>query len=173
MIEDSGLSRSNLLTIEDDVDFVGTVIDDIWRMSWPGEQGSDEYVAFFKSLPSEKRLIWATWRLQGEVDNGGFGQYFTNIEDDCYVEEALAGFTTLGATEHRQMLQQVIEYREEHADEIAKAREWDDYVKIMGVVPLNEALDNVTFRFINRNPELYALRRKYIMGHLDVFAPRP
>ena len=82
MADDTGLSRSELIAIEDNVDFVGTVIDAIWELPWPGEQGSDEYVAFFKALPPEKRLIWATWRLQGEVDNGGFGQYFTNIEDD-------------------------------------------------------------------------------------------
>lgn len=173
MTERAGLSRSELLAIEDDVDFVGAVIDDIWAMPWPEDHGSSAYVAFFKSLTPENRLIWATWRLQAEVDNGGFGQYFTNIEDDCYIEEALDGLTTLGASEHRDMLEQVIKYRDEHADEIAKAKDWDEYVKIMGVVPLDRALDNISFRFINKNSELYALRRKYILQHLDVFAPRP
>ena len=173
MAEDTGLSRSKLLAIEDDVDFVGTVIDDIWAMPWPDEQGSDEYVAFFKSLPPEKRVIWSTWRLQGEVDNGGFGQYFTNIEDDCYIDEAIAGLTTLGASEHRTMFEQVIKYRDEHAEEIAKAKDWNEYAKIMGVVPLNQALDNISFRFINKNAELYAMRRTYIMDHIDVFATSP
>lgn len=173
MAEVTGLSRSELLEIEHDVDFVGAVIDDIWAMSWSDEQGSDEYVAFFKSLPPEKRLIWATWRLQGEVDNGGFGQYFANIEDECYIDEALDGLTTLGASEHRKMLEQVIQYRDEHADEIAKAKNWNEYAKIMGVVPLNQALDNITFRFINKDSQLYAMRRNYIMQHLDAFAPRP
>ena len=173
MAEGPGLSRSELLAIEDDVTFVGTAIDDIWAMSWPDEQGSAEYVAYFKSLPLEKRLLWATWRLQDEVANGGFGQYFTNIEDDCYIDEALDGLTTLGAFEQRSMLEQVITFRHEHADEIARAKDWNEYVKIMGVVPLNQALDNVTFRFIGKTPELYAMRRMYIMQHLDVFAPRP
>jgi uncharacterized protein DUF4375 len=173
MTDKPGLSGSELLAIEDDVDFVGTVIDDIWAMPWPDDQGSEEYVAFFKSLPPQKRLIWATWRLQGEVDNGGFGQYFTNIEDDCYIDEALDGLTTLGASELRDMLEQVIKYRYEHADEIAKAKDWSEYVEIMGVVPLDQALDKITFRFIDKNPELYALRRRYILQHLDVFAPRP
>lgn len=173
MLKETGLSRSELLAMQNDVDFVGTVIDDIWAMPWPEDQESDEYVAFFKSLSPKKRLIWSTWRLQGEVDNGGFGQYFTNIEDDCYIGEALDGLTTLGATEHRNMLEQVIKYRDEHAEEIANAKDWNEYAKVMGVVPLNQALDNISFRFINKNPELYAMRRKYIMDHIDVFAPRP
>jgi len=168
----SPLSRSVLLTIEDDVEFVGTVIDDIWAMDWPEERGED-YVLFFKSLPTEQRVIWATWRVQGEVDNGGFGQYFTNIEDDCYIDEALAGLTTLGANEHRSMLEQVIKYRDQHTEEIAEAKDWDEYVKIMGVVPLNRALNDITSRFTRLNPELYKLRREYIMDHIEVFAPQP
>ena len=170
MTESDRLSRSELLAIEDDVDFVGAVIDEIWALPWPEDQ--DEYVAYFKALPHPQRVIWATWVLQAEVDNGGFGQYFANIDHDCFIDEAIDGLTALGATDHREILEKVTAYRREHADEIGPSPTFDQYHEIMGVAALDRAFgENIGFRFINKNDELYALRRKYIMQHLDVFAP--
>jgi len=52
----------------------------------------DEYAA----LSADERFYFVVGRLKGEVNNGGFEQYFYNSAGDNY-HEALAGLELLGA----------------------------------------------------------------------------
>lgn len=52
----------------------------------------DEYA----DLTADERFYFVLGRLNGEVNNGGFGQYFYNSAGDNY-QEALAGLNLLGA----------------------------------------------------------------------------
>jgi hypothetical protein len=168
-----GLSKQELLAINDDIEFVGRVIDHIWALPWPNNPRSAEYVQFFKSLPKEQRVIWSTWRVQAEIQNGGFGGYFANLEDDCFVAEALNGFRILGAHEMLAMFESLLDYFDVHKSEIRRAKDWHEYAKIMGHVAVEDNLNNVCSRFLERIADFYSLRRDYITANLDVFCDRP
>jgi hypothetical protein len=168
------LSRSHLTVLTDPEDFVGTVIDWIWAKPWPANDRSPEYQQYFLALPREHRVIWSTWRVQGEVANGGFGQYFPNIRGDCFIEEARKGFVELGAHDLAQMFDSVLAYFQQNRARIDAADDsYKEYSKIMGYVAIEENLNNVTSRFLNRMDEFYVLRRDYILGHLDAFCDVP
>lgn len=168
-----GLSKSELLAIEDTIDFVGTVIDSIWAKEWPPDMKTEAYRDFFLGLPKEQRVIWATWRLQAEVSNGGFGGYFANLEDNVFVEETIDGLRILGANELAAIFHSVLGYFDAHRDQIQQASDWDQYAEVMGYNAIEQNLDRATSRFLHGKDEFYAVRRRYILQHLDVFCDRP
>jgi hypothetical protein len=52
-------------------------------------------------LPEPHRLYYATWLLEGEVYNGGFGQYFAGFKKTPHViQDALDGMRFIGANSH-------------------------------------------------------------------------
>jgi hypothetical protein len=64
--------------------------------------------AAFTQLPRGMQYVYATALLEGEVENGGFNQYFYNVSSD-YALEALAGYTMIGATEHAKIVRKAID----------------------------------------------------------------
>jgi Domain of unknown function (DUF4375) len=168
------LSRSELTALADPVDFVGTVIDWIWAKPWPSDDRSPAYQQYFLALPKEQRVIWSTWCVQGEVANGGFGQYFPNIQGDSFIEEARQGFVELGARDLAEMFDSVLTYFRQNRARIDVAGDsYEEYSKIMGYVAIEENLNNVTSRFLARMDDFYVLRRDYILRHLGVFCQAP
>jgi len=169
-MESEPLSRSELIELTDPVDFVGTVIDWIWAKPWPSDDRSPAYQQYFLALPREQRVIWSTWLVQGEVANGGFGQYFPNIEGDCFIEEARTGFVELGAHDLAEMFESVLRYfRQNRALIDAAGSSYEAYSKILGYVAIEENLNKVTSRFLARMDDFYVLRRDYILRHIDAF----
>lgn len=51
-----------------------------------------------RSLGDEERELLAVWRLDSEVNNGGFDQFYWNSSGDL-AKEAVEGLTTIGAEE--------------------------------------------------------------------------
>ena len=167
------LSRSELTALTDPVDFVGTVIDWIWAKPWPSDDRA-AYQQYFLGLPREQRVIWSTWRVQGEVANGGFGQYFPNIRFECFIDEARSGFVELGAHDLAEMFESVLSYFDRNRARIDAAGDcYEEYVKIMGYIAIEENLNRVTSRFLARMDDFYVLRRDYILRHLDAFCEAP
>lgn len=156
------------LDLTDPVEFVGVVIDLIWAKPWPDDD-LEAYWKFFLALPREQRVIWSTWRVQGEVANGGFGQYFANIQGDCFVEEARTGFVELGANDLAEMFETVLAYFRQNGHAIEAAASDEEYAQIMGYVAIEQRLDNITRRFLRRMDDFYLLRRQYIEDHWDAF----
>jgi len=84
--------------------------------------------------PAEKHLLSVRF-LDGQVNNGGFAQYFFNSSGDRW-PEALAGLEAAGAEQHAALLRAVLErfpgsqpatVREKRQDELAKiARRQED-----------------------------------------------
>jgi hypothetical protein len=68
----------------------------IWPASGLAEAG----------LTGGQQAVVATWRLDAEVRNGGFGGYFAALGGEARRAsgEALAGLARLGAEEHRRLL---------------------------------------------------------------------
>jgi hypothetical protein len=67
----------------------------------------DQFKAF-STLPRGMKYVFATALLEGEVENGGFNQYFYNVSSD-YALEALAGYRAIGALEHARVLREAID----------------------------------------------------------------
>ncbi len=63
-----------------------------------------KYYEAFRSLPFGLQMVYATTKLEMEVHNGGFAQYFWNISG-IFVEEAIEGYRKLGATEHARIVE--------------------------------------------------------------------
>lgn len=115
-------------------------------------------------------------RGQGEVANGGFGQFFANIQGDCFIEEARNGFVELGAHDLAEMFESVLAYFRQNRARIDAAG--DSYHtrntrRSCGMSRVEENLNNVTSRFLARMDDFYVLRRDYILRHLDVFCDAP
>jgi hypothetical protein len=60
----------------------------------------EEYLRSLRALPEAHRNLWSTWVVQCEVENGGFAQYFWNIEVEGFYDEAEHGFSALAASRH-------------------------------------------------------------------------
>ena len=63
-------------------------------------RNEEEYLLSLRALPEPHRSLWSTWIVQCEVENGGFAQYFWNIEADGFYDGAESGFTALAASGH-------------------------------------------------------------------------
>jgi hypothetical protein len=53
------------------------------------------------------RAVVSTWIVEGEVNNGGFNQFFWNPSRE-HAEVALAGFDLLGAKDYAQLMRRAI-----------------------------------------------------------------
>ena len=62
----------------------------------------------FKSLTKKEQQIYAIWWLEGEVNNGGFNQYFWNSAGN-HAGLALQTLQQMGATKTADLLSQAIE----------------------------------------------------------------
>jgi hypothetical protein len=55
------------------------------------------------TLPPGVRALYLTWQVEGEVNNGGFNQYYWNT-DDRFSEQAVEAFEFFSATKHARLL---------------------------------------------------------------------
>jgi hypothetical protein len=69
---------------------------------YESEQGNR---STYDALTGGQQMLWATMLLEGEVNNGGFNQYFFNTEG-MYLEDAIRGFETFGSPAHAKLARQ-------------------------------------------------------------------
>jgi len=58
----------------------------------------------FESLSPAEQVAYCIWWLEGEVNNGGFDQFFLNSAGGFY-SETCAALTTIGAHKTRELLE--------------------------------------------------------------------
>jgi hypothetical protein len=78
--------------------------------------------ARYDSLTGGQRMLWATLLLEGEVNNGGFNQYFFNTQGE-FLADAIRGFEVFGAREHGTLARQAREAYANDKERLAKARD--------------------------------------------------
>jgi len=61
----------------------------------------------FLAMPLGIQALYSTWLVDGEVNNGGFNQYFWN-SSGAFADLAVVGFDYFGAHEHAQLLCEAI-----------------------------------------------------------------
>lgn len=113
------------------------------------------------------RAVYSTWILEGEVNNGGFNQFFWNSSGD-YAAEAQAGFDLMGATAYAGLLRRATAIRD--AD-----RRKTQVFKDRGTIEAfsesyeNNRLNDLDLEFYKLGDNLSAIRIKFIRAHPEMF----
>lgn len=122
----------------------------------------------FASLSRKVQYVYATALLEGEVESGGFNQYFYNSSSD-YALEALAGYRAIGAAEHARQLQKAIEVF--HAERwfhfrIRQRRSLDAFFDSYQFTRLSQ----IDEHFLEIEDDPIVRRASYIRDHLGEFS---
>lgn len=156
------LTRQALQESNDD-DVVYHVIDELIRMVDAIPQ--DQQVDYVRTLTPGMRMAWGVFMVDGEVNNGGFNQYFWNGSNE-YVHEAREGFRLIGAFEHARLLDEAVERFEKHAQTLEPFHERGT------IEAFSESYDEDVFTDLDdRYFELDAapLQIAYVRANLDEF----
>jgi hypothetical protein len=106
--------------------------------------------------------------LEGEVNNGGFNQYFFNSSSD-YSLEALQGYRRYNATEHARVVRAAIEIFHQERwfhHRIRLRRSLESFFESYQYTKLGA----VDAEFYDLDEEIAALRAAFIRANLDQFA---
>ena len=162
------LTREDIQRATDDEELDDLVmIEAESRVADPSE--SVAYLASVRALPTGLRAFWATWIVQCEVENGGIGQYFWNMRDESFYEEARTGFRLMGAEEVLRLFEEALQIRGQHLRQTQEMTDWDDYVEIMGCVPLEDQHDNFPERFLDALEKMRGIRVAFIRKNPQMF----
>ena len=162
------LTRKEIQKTKDDEELDDLVmIEAESRVSDPRDK--DAYLKSIRALPIGLRAFWATWIVQCEVENGGIGQYFWNMRDEAFYEEARSGFRLIGAQEVLQLFEEALQIRNTYLPRTKSLKKWDDYVKIMGYVPLEENHADFPSRFLDALEKMRSIRVAFIRKNPQLF----
>ncbi len=134
-----------------------------------GGTNETERLVSLQKLPKAARVAWATWIVQCEVENGGFAQYFWNMESEGYYAEALAGFDEMGATRQREIFATawdlikpqlpIMHTMQGPSDRFAR------YKPLLVKEGLATKLGELDSAFYHASPSLEEIRAKYLAAH--------
>ncbi len=121
-----------------------------------------------KKLTPGQQGFWSTWILEGEVNNGGFNQFYFNSSGQ-YAEMAVIGFKTIGAEKYAKLTARANKIYSENKERLA---EFDDgtlesFSESYKDNPLNKLDDE--FYELGDQENISELRIKYIREHKNEF----
>ena len=128
----------------------------------------DKEYEFITSLSPGFQAAYTTFRLQAEVNNGGFSQYFWNSSSQFGLE-ALEGFRLLGAKEHAEIVEQAIAVAMEQVPAYEKLKEREHPIKAYQEWDKVSNFDDLDSRFYGIEEDIDKLRDKYIREHPEEF----
>jgi hypothetical protein len=127
----------------------------------------DEAYKKVTGLSKGFQMVYATWWVEAEVNNGGFNQYFWNPAGQ-FQNEALEGYKLLGAEEHADLLGEAIKIYEQLAPKLSKLKAENTtaaFTQSYKDNPLGQCDD----KFYKLKVDTSALRIKYIREHPGLF----
>lgn len=157
-------SANELLVADDDTaeSLVVAYVDELLRQTPLGQTAS------FSRLSKGMQFVYSTAILEGEVETGGFNQYFFSVSSD-YALEALQGYRRIGAIEHARLLRRAIRvfHRERWFHFRIKLRRsldafFDSYE--------HTELSMIDHEFCESEEDCVALRAGYIRANLAEFS---
>jgi type IV pilus biogenesis protein CpaD/CtpE len=119
-------------------------------------------------LPAGARALWLTWVVEGEVNNGGFNQYYWNT-NDRFAADAVDAFRFFSATEHASLMQEANRVRAQESRTIQEFKDrgsldaFSESYKESKLGPLDE-------RFYDLKESLSALRTAKIRSAPELFS---
>jgi hypothetical protein len=119
------------------------------------------------SMSKGFQMVYSTWWVDAEVNNGGFNQYFWNSAGE-FRNEALEGFKLLGAVEHETLMAEAIEVYKVEESKIKQQKAkgtMEGFSESYKDNPLNKLDD----RFYKLAEDAGKMRVKFIREHPDLF----
>ncbi|WP_298507122.1 DMP19 family protein [uncultured Maribacter sp.] len=115
-----------------------------------------------------QQAFWSTWIIEGEVNNGGFNQFYFNSSGQ-YSKMAEVGFKTIGAEKYADLTVRANKIYNENKERL---EEFDDgtmesFSESYKDNPLNEL--DTEFYELGETESVSELRIKYIREHLSQF----
>lgn len=158
------LTREILDSIPDE-QLEQTIFDNIYQII--GDDYTNE-LQNVKKLTKGQQAIFSTWIVEGEVNNGGFNQFYFNSSGQ-YADMAVAGFAIIGAPKFSALMK---EANTIYADIKDNLEEYDDgtlesFSESYNDNPLN-ALDDRFYDLYKEEP-LSEIKAKYIREHIKMF----
>ncbi|NER18866.1 DMP19 family protein [Spongiivirga citrea] len=105
-------------SVSDDI-LEQTIFDNIYEII--GNDYKNE-LANVEKLSKGQQSFWSTWIIEGEVNNGGFNQFYFNSSGQ-YWKMAESGFKVIGAEKYADLTQRANKIYEENKERLA---EFDD-----------------------------------------------
>jgi hypothetical protein len=164
----SVLTMEILDSVSDD-NLEQTIIDNLYA-KLKADTSYEKQYDIIKSLSAGRQAVFATWGLEGEVNNGGFNQYFYNFASSGqYAEEARDGFKLIGANKLADLTQRAIDMVMKNAKHLSKFKDGtlESFSKSYEDNPLNDFDDE--FYELDKTENISQLRIKYIKAHKDQF----
>ena len=124
----------------------------------------------FESLAGPERVLFSVWSATGQIENGGFDQFFFNSSGD-YALEAVSAFRAIGATAKAD----VIEHAVNLFPDSAPPRDRDERQRALDAIQ-NEVGDDVFERLDNAyyavREDVDAMLAAYVDAHADEIIAR-
>jgi len=141
------------------IDYVGTKI-----------IGYRDELAIVSNMSPGLQMVYSTRRLENEVRNGGFNQFFFNSSGQ-FTEMALKSFRLLGASEYVIILEKAIAIHFQETDDNPLLKELYARGTIESFFATYElsSLDKCDDEFFALGNQLREMRIKYIRSHAQEF----
>jgi hypothetical protein len=132
------------------------------------KEAREEEYKFIQSLPRGQRAIYATWIAEGEVNNGGFDQFYTNTSSQ-FAEMAAEGFRLIGAEKFAALVDKANRFYEENKEKIDAY--WDEIEENDAGFYEENPLNKYDERFyaLYQEENLNQLKIQYIRKHPEEF----
>jgi hypothetical protein len=131
-----------------------------------------KYLTSLRNLSRGEHALWFTFIVQCEVENGGFAQYFWNMESEEFYGEAAQGFAELGATQHLAVFNEALRLISPHLPAMHAMQGPEDrfkkYKPLLKKTGLYDLLTRLDARFYELRPSIADLRERYISQHHDI-----
>jgi hypothetical protein len=159
-----GLTREQLATIPDDeVEY--ELLKVLIPLVYATKDRDEQYERVLTFSPGF-RMVWGTSMVDGEVNNGGFNQFFWNSSGQ-FAMEAIEGFRLIGAKDHAQLVEEAVAMFFDEADKLRPFRQRRTFEAF------SESYEHTDSRALDTRyyslPDFSPLRVAYIRQHSDEF----
>lgn len=160
------LKNGNALAGTPDEDLENVIYDDLLKRL----EGEDKVRrASFRKLSKGERMLYATYVVDYEVNNGGFDQYFAN-DNGPYARDAVLGFKLVKADRRATLMRRAIAvYVRTNPDQ--KGVKVDKSVKGYIKKYKDKSFDPLDKLYYELKEDLSRLRIAYIRAHPEEFRP--
>jgi hypothetical protein len=110
-------------------------------------------------------MVWGTFMVDGEVNNGGFNQFFWN-DSRRYIDEARQGYHLIGAEAQLALLDEALERYEGNSETLQRFRERNT-LEAFSDSYRDDLFGDLDRRFFELDS--HGLITSYIRSHRDEF----
>ncbi|WP_433832103.1 DMP19 family protein [Flavobacterium anhuiense] len=121
-----------------------------------------------KSLSKGQQMFWSTWKLEGEVNNGGFNQFYFNSDEE-FGQMAEDGFQIIGLKQYADLTHEANQIYKENKVRLQQYE--DGTVKSFSESYEDNPLNKVDDKFydLQEKQGISEFRIKYIRKHKEQF----